>query len=306
MGVSGMAGSASISIRDPFSSLVAGDEGRLSLTAIGNSDAARRWVHQGWEEVAAAYVADPLGLFEKCARRLLDLLHPPSGAVLLDIGTGGGAVASQASSWVGSEGRVVGSDIAISMLRHAKRASVAPGSAVANFCQMDAERLGFADGSFDVVACAFSLFQFPDMGRALAEMARVARPEGRVGLSNWGPGYFTPIAGMQRALFHEFGLRPILANPIAFKPDELRAMLESAGFSQVQLQIDEVDRCFADAQAVWDYNMSMGPFPMMVHHQLPEAERQRLHERFLEMAGSIASQEGIRCTFHVLYALAHH
>jgi ubiquinone/menaquinone biosynthesis C-methylase UbiE len=283
-----------------------GDEGRLSLTAIGNLDAARRWVHQGWEEVAAAYAADPLGLFEKCARRLLDLLQPPSGTVLLDIGTGGGAVAWQASSWVGSEGRVVGSDIAMSMLRYAKRARAAPGSGVDGFCQMDAERLGFADGSFDVVVCAFSLFQFPDMGRALAEMARVTRPGGQVGLSNWAPGYFTPIAGMQRALFHEFGLRPILANPIAFKPDELRAMLESAGFSRVQLQIDQVDRCFAGAQAVWDYNMSMGPFPMMVRHQLPEAERQRLHERFLEMVASIASQEGIRCTFHVLYALAHH
>jgi ubiquinone/menaquinone biosynthesis C-methylase UbiE len=169
---------------------------------------------------------------------------------------------------------------------------------------MDAERLGFADASFDVVACAFSLFQFPDMGRALAEMARVARPGGRVGLSNWGAGYFTPVAEMQRVLFREFGLRPILANPITFKPDELKALLESVGFSEVQLQIDEVDRCFADGQAVWDYNMSMGPFPMMVRHQLPEPERQRLHERFVEMLRPITSQEGIRCTFHVLCALA--
>jgi ubiquinone/menaquinone biosynthesis C-methylase UbiE len=296
--------SASRLIPDPFSSVDVGQEGRRILTAIEDLDAARRLLHQGWEEVAAAYVADPLGLFEGSAGRLLSLLQPPSGAVLLDIGTGGGAVALQASSWVGPEGRVVGSDIAMSMLRHAKRTRAAPGSVVAGFCQMDAECLGFADDSFDVVACAFSLFQFPDMRRALVEMARVARPGGRVGLSNWGPGYFTPIAEMQRALFHEFGLRPILANSITFRPDELRGLLEAAGLTQVQLEAEEVDECFKDPQAVWDYNMSMGPFPMMVRGQLPEAERRRLHERFLEMIGSIASQEGIRCTFHVLYALA--
>jgi ubiquinone/menaquinone biosynthesis C-methylase UbiE len=272
--------------------------------AIEDLDAARRSLRQGWEEVAVAYVADPLSLFEGCASRLLDLLQPQSGAVLLDVGTGGGAVALQAASRIGPEGRVVGSDIAVSMLRHAKRACAAPGSAAAGFCQMDAERLGFADGSFDVVACAFSLFQFPDMARALVEMARVASPGGRVGLSNWGPGYFTPIAGMQRELFREFGLRPILANPITLRPDELKGLLESAGLTQIQLEAEEVDKCFKDSQAVWDYNMSMGPFPMMVRHQLLEGERQRLCERFLEIIDTIASQEGIRCTFHVLYALA--
>jgi hypothetical protein len=142
------------------------------------------------------------------------------------------------------------------------------------------------------------------MGRALAEMARVARPAGRVGLPNWGPGYFTPIAEIQRALFREFGLRPIFANSITFEPDELRALLESAGLIQVPLEAEEVGVCFRDPQAVWDYNMPMGPFPIMLRHQLPETERQRLHERFLEIIDTIASQEGIHCTFHVLYALA--
>jgi ubiquinone/menaquinone biosynthesis C-methylase UbiE len=275
------------------------------LTTLEVSNAARRLVQQGWEEVADAYVADPLGLSEGCAHRLLHLLRPPSRARLLDIGTGGGAVASQASSWVGTIGRVVGSDIALSMLRHAIRTCALAGAPGAHFCQMDAERLGFASSSFDVVTCAFSLFQFPDMQRALLEMARVVRPGGQVGLSNWGPGYFTPIAGMQRTLFQEFGLRPILANPIAFRPDELRILLVSAGLTHVQLEAEEIDVSFPDPQAVWDYNMSMGPFPMMLRHQLSEAKRQRLQERYLEMVASVASQEGIRCTFHVLYALAH-
>lgn len=291
-------------IIEPFLSMIVVGEKKVCLTETVDLDEVRRLVHQGWEEVAAEYGADPLGLFAPCAGRLLTLLQPPPGAVLLDIGTGAGAVAFQALSWIGAGGRVIGSDIAMSMLRHAKQASAKPESAADALCQMDAEELGFADGSFDVVACAFSLFQFPDMGRALAEMARVVRREGRVGLSNWGPGYFTPVAGMQRTLFREFGLRPILANPIAFRPDELRALLESAGLTHVQLESEEVERCFRDPQAVWDYNMTMGPFPMMLRRQLSAIQRERLHERFIDMVGGIASPEGVRCTFHVLYALA--
>lgn len=45
---------------------------------------------------------------------------------------------------------------------------------------------------------------------------------------------------------------------------------------------------------------------MMIRHNLTETERQRLQERFVEMVASIASQEGIRCTFDVPYELAQH
>jgi ubiquinone/menaquinone biosynthesis C-methylase UbiE len=281
-----------------------GHEGGTLLTAITGSEAARRSVHQGWEEVAEAYAADPLGLYDACARRLVDLIEPPPGAAVLDVGTGGGAAVVPLQQRVGPSGLVVGIDIARSMLRIAGRTAHSTATAPARVCQMDAERLGFADSSFDSVACAFSLFQFPDMRCALAEMRRTARPGGSVGLSNWGPGYFTPVAEMQRGLFREFGLRQILANPIAFKPDELKALLESAGLTSVELCVEQLDRSFADAQAVWDYNMSMGPFPIMLRQQLPPAQVRQLHERFLDMLNTIASPEGIRCTFHVLYSLA--
>ncbi|NIS78889.1 MAG: class I SAM-dependent methyltransferase, partial [Anaerolineales bacterium] len=217
---------------------------------------------------------------------------------------GSGAIALQAAERVGSEGRVVGSDIAASMLRIARQNAVKRGKTNLTFLEMDAEHLGFSDASFDIVTCGFSLFQFPNMRQALKEMERVVKRGGQIGLSNWGTGYFSPVADMQRKLFQDFGLRPLLTNPITFKHDELQMLLEWAGLTELQLESDEMEVWFKDPQAVWDYNMSMGPFPVMLRRQLTADQSESLHERFIEKVSAIASPQGVRCTFHLLYALA--
>jgi SAM-dependent methyltransferase len=51
----------------------------------------------------------------------------------------------------------------------------------------DAEALPFADASFDVVLSTFGVMFTPDHARAAAEMARVGRAGGRIGLANWTP-----------------------------------------------------------------------------------------------------------------------
>ena len=264
-----------------------------------------RWlICQGWEEVAAEYAKDRLGIFGRYAGRLLELLCPPSGSALLDVGTGSGAVALQAAAWVGSEGRVLGSDVATAMVALAAQAAVEQGATGVTFCPMDAEQLSLPDASFDAVTCAFSLFQFPDMKLALAEMWRVLKPGGRLGLSNWGPGYFSPVASLQRSLFREFGLRALLPNPLVFKPAELRTLLHEAGFTAVEL-IEETDEVrFEDPGEVWAFNLDMGPFPVMLRRQLSTEQRRELVRQFTTMLEDLMTAQGIGCTFYLLYALA--
>jgi ubiquinone/menaquinone biosynthesis C-methylase UbiE len=54
----------------------------------------------------------------------------------------------------------------------------------------DAEALPFADASFDAVLSTFGVMFAPDQPKAAAELARVCRPGGRVGLANWTPEGF--------------------------------------------------------------------------------------------------------------------
>jgi ubiquinone/menaquinone biosynthesis C-methylase UbiE len=192
----------------------------------------------------------------------------------------------------------------MAMVSLAEQAAAEKGITGITFCRMDAEKLDFPDASFDTVTCAFSLFQFPDMSRALAEMRRVLRPSGRVGLSNWGPGFFSPVAPLQRDLFREFGLKPLLTNPIALPPDSLQTLLRQSSFTPEEL-IEEADEVwFESPEEVWAFNLDMGPFPVMLQQQLTAGQQRELERRFTAMLEDLMTDRGIKCTFHLLYALA--
>jgi ubiquinone/menaquinone biosynthesis C-methylase UbiE len=58
------------------------------------------------------------------------------------------------------------------------------------FQQADAENLPFEDASFDVVLSTFGVMFTPNQQQAAAEMLRVCRPGGRIGMANWTPDGF--------------------------------------------------------------------------------------------------------------------
>jgi SAM-dependent methyltransferase len=169
---------------------------------------------------------------------------------------------------------------------------------------MDAELLGFRGETFDCVICAFSLFQFQDMNQALTEMWRVLKPGGRLALSNWGPGYFTPIASLQRQLFRKFNIKSLLKNPLVFEPTKLRTLLDQSGFNKVEL-IEETDEVwFKNPEEVWAFNMDMGPFPIMLRNQLSSDQQRYVIHEFETMMGDLKTNSGIKSTFHLIYSLA--
>ncbi len=58
------------------------------------------------------------------------------------------------------------------------------------FREADAEALPFPDASFDVVVSTFGVMFTPDQERAAAEMVRVCKSGGKIGLANWTPDGF--------------------------------------------------------------------------------------------------------------------
>lgn len=117
------------------------------------------------------------GLHHRWRERAVDLARVGPGSRALDVATGTGDLAIELSRRVGPDGEVLGSDFSEGMLDRARVKAVGPGL---SFEWADAMALPYADSSFDAATVGFGARNFADLGRGLAEMARVVRPGGRV------------------------------------------------------------------------------------------------------------------------------
>lgn len=105
---------------------------------------------------------------------------------VLDVAAGNGN-ATLAAARRGA--RVTSTDYVAALLERGAERALAERLEV-QFQAADAESLPFAAASFDVVLSTFGVMFSPDHAQAAAELARVCRPGGRIGLANWTPAGF--------------------------------------------------------------------------------------------------------------------
>lgn len=119
----------------------------------------------------------------RLTRRLLDALDLEHGARLIDVASGIGTTSLLAAQEYGAV--VDGVDLSAGNVDRAAGAAAAAGlDDRTTFHRGDAESLPLGDGGWDAVICECALCTFPDKATAVAEMARVLRPGGRVGISD--------------------------------------------------------------------------------------------------------------------------
>jgi SAM-dependent methyltransferase len=124
-------------------------------------------------------------LFTPWARLLLEDLDLQPGEAVLDVACGPGSVTRLAAIEVRPSGRVTGVDLSPAMLAIAQAKPIVPGSAAIEYHQAPADRLPVAPSDFDVVVCQQGLQFFSNRKAALAEMRRVLRAGGRLGIAVW-------------------------------------------------------------------------------------------------------------------------
>jgi ubiquinone/menaquinone biosynthesis C-methylase UbiE len=117
---------------------------------------------------------------------LCEALDLRAGQTVLDVAAGNGNVSlAAARRWCG----VTSSDYVPALLDQARARAQAERLPI-EFRVADAEALPFTDASFDVVVSTFGVMFTPDQDRAAAELARVCRSGGKIGLANWTPDGF--------------------------------------------------------------------------------------------------------------------
>jgi arsenite methyltransferase len=106
------------------------------------------------------------------------------GERVLDLGSGAGTDSLVASRMVGEQGHVTGIDMTPAMLARARAAAVEMSATNVDFVEGEAERLPFADESFDVVISNGVIDLIPDKDVVFAELHRVLVPGGRMQIAD--------------------------------------------------------------------------------------------------------------------------
>jgi demethylmenaquinone methyltransferase/2-methoxy-6-polyprenyl-1,4-benzoquinol methylase len=166
---------------------------------------------------------------------------------VLDLAGGTGDIAALLRPRVGETGEIVLGDINAAMLRVGRDRMIDRGNVRGlQYVQLDAEKLPFPDGSFDLVTIAFGLRNVTDKDAALREMHRVLKVGGQARVLEFSevkPEWFKPIYDFHsfkvlprlgRLFAHDAGSYQYLAESIRRHPpqDALKAMMDTAGFAR--------------------------------------------------------------------------
>jgi SAM-dependent methyltransferase len=136
------------------------------------------WASADYAAVAALIVPMAEGLAQNAGLR--------AGDRVLDVATGSGNAALAAAR---CRCEVTGIDYVPALLERARARAAAEGLEI-EFAEGDAEHLAFPDASFDAVLSCLGVMFTPDQERAAAELVRVCKPGGTIGLVNWTPAGF--------------------------------------------------------------------------------------------------------------------
>jgi demethylmenaquinone methyltransferase/2-methoxy-6-polyprenyl-1,4-benzoquinol methylase len=225
------------------------DKTHFGYEEVGQDEKATR-VRGVFDSVAGRYdlMNDlmSLGLHRVWKAFAIEIARPRPGERVLDVAGGSGDLARPLARRVAPGGEVWLTDINFEMLSRGRDRMLDAGTPVPA-AQCDAERLPFPAGHFDCVTVAFGLRNMTRKEAALAEMARVLKPGGRLVVLEFSkvwkplePAYdlysFKVLPWLGARVAGDAAAYRYLAESIRVHPDQARlaAMMEQAGLSQVE------------------------------------------------------------------------
>ncbi len=167
------------------------------------------------------------GILQPGRRAVIERMHCRPGERILEVGVGTGL----SLPLYPPRTRVYGIDVSPEMLARARERVAREGlGQAAGLCRMDAERMAFADDSFDKVVAMYVVSVVPDPGRLVDEMRRVCRQEGELYIVNHFLHPNPLVAGAER-------LAAPLSRFLGFHPNlDLEDFIAESGLEVAELR----------------------------------------------------------------------
>ncbi|MGH7596410.1 MAG: class I SAM-dependent methyltransferase [bacterium] len=211
---------------------------------------------------AADFYDDPANSFwDRFGRATIARLSLRPGARVLDVCCGSGASAIAAAEKVGSEGFVLGIDLAENLLELARTKARDRRLQNIEFRVGDMLDLRFPKFEFDAVVCVFGIFFVPDMPTAVRSLWRVVRPGGKLAITTWGLRTFEPantafwnaIREVRPDLYKGFSPWDRLCDP-----HSVLALLREGGIEQAEVVAEAGKHPVPSPEAWWSLVLGSG------------------------------------------------
>lgn len=218
-----------------------------------------------WSEGDFAMVA---GLVMMVAEEMAEALDLVPGERVLDVacGSGNGAIAAARRTW----GNVVGVDFVPALLERGRERAAAERLDV-EFVEGDATDLPVGDGEFDVVMSIFGAMFAADQEKAAAELLRVCRPGGRIGMANWVPD--SGVGEIFMTIAKHAPPPPGVKPPLLWGTEERLQELFGDGVSELRVERRPARQAFRSADHFLDFFRTyFGPVKVALERVGPEGE----------------------------------
>ena len=171
------------------------------------------------------------------AERLAHMVKAGPADRAVDLACGPGTLALRFAShlrWI------CGLDLTPAILERARRSAVTEGLSNLEFAIGDAQALPFAGASLDIAVTSYSFHHFPDPARTIAEMARVVRRGGRVGILD----IFVPGDPAVAALNNRIEIIRDPSHTRTLSRDEFHLLFAAHGLRVLETAVEENTRSF--------------------------------------------------------------
>ena len=205
------------------------------------------WIAGDFGEIAKSYATG--------AEDFINGLNLQPGQRVLDVACGTGNLALPAAR-LGAV--VTGVDIAPNLIEQARENAKSEGLSI-QFDEGDAEKLPYADASFDAVVTMFGAMFAPRPELVAAELKRVCRPGGMIAMANWTPSGF--IGQMFKIVASHVPPPANMPSPVLWGSEEVVRERLSEGTSDVQTtpQLIHFNYPFSPAKTVQHFFSYYGP-----------------------------------------------
>jgi ubiquinone/menaquinone biosynthesis C-methylase UbiE len=179
------------------------------------------------------------------------VMHAPiqSGDFLVDVATGTAPAAIMAAPQVGPRGRIVGLDISLGILAHARRHITTTGITNITLVCADAEAMPLPARCVDGILCSSAIVWLPDIPHALHDWYEVLRPQGWLAFSCFGGLARQTVIGLLSDLLKPYGQHLPELNARLNSPEKCQNLLATLGYRHITVATGQEQQLPTSAEA---------------------------------------------------------